>query len=71
MRKWTWSFREGGLLGAGGCPPVIPLHASLFLNGHDDYKEMDIQDRKRLLQTFFMMLQPGFSVRLIVSRKTT
>jgi len=27
------------------------------MNGHDDYEGMDIQDRKRLLQTFFTMLQ--------------
>ena len=37
--------------------PDIPLHASPLLNGHDDYEGMDIQDRKRLLQTFFTMLQ--------------
>lgn len=38
-------------------PPEIPLHTSPLLNGHDDYKGMDIQDSKRLLQTFFTMLQ--------------
>lgn len=27
------------------------------MNGHDEYKDMDIQDRKRLLQSFFTMLQ--------------
>lgn len=37
--------------------PDIPLHTSPLLNGHDDHKRMDIQDRKRLLQTFFTMLQ--------------
>lgn len=37
--------------------PDIPLHSSPLLNGHNDYKGMDIQDRKRLLQSFFTMLQ--------------
>lgn len=37
--------------------PDIPLHTSPLLNGHDDYEGMDIQDRKRLLQSFFTMLQ--------------
>ena len=37
--------------------PDIPLHTSPLLNGHDDYQGMDIQDRKRLLQAFFAMLQ--------------
>lgn len=37
--------------------PDIPLHTSPLLNGHDDYKGMDIQNRKRLLQSFFTMLQ--------------
>lgn len=37
--------------------PNIPLHACPLMNGHDDYEGMDIQDRKRLLQTFFTMLQ--------------
>ena len=37
--------------------PDIPLHTSPLLNGHDDYEGMDIQDRKRLLQAFFTMLQ--------------
>lgn len=37
--------------------PDIPPHTSPLLNGHDDYKRMDIQDRKRLLQSFFTMLQ--------------
>lgn len=27
------------------------------MNGHDDYEGIDIQDRKRLLQMFFTMLQ--------------
>ena len=37
--------------------PDIPLHTSPLMNGHDEYKDMDIQDRKRLLQSFFTMLQ--------------
>ena len=37
--------------------PDIPLHASPLLNGHDAYRDMDIQVRKQLLQTFFTMLQ--------------
>lgn len=37
--------------------PDIPLHASPLMNGHDEYGGMDIQDRKRLLQAFFTMLQ--------------
>lgn len=37
--------------------PDIPLHTSPLLNGNDDYEGMDIQDRKRLLQAFFTMLQ--------------
>lgn len=44
------SLREKGL-------PDIPLHASPLLNGHDDYRNIDIQDRKQLLQCFFTMLQ--------------
>ena len=37
--------------------PDIPLHTSPLLNGNDDYEGMDIQDRKRLLQAFFTILQ--------------
>lgn len=37
--------------------PDIPLHASPLMNGNDEYAGMDIQDRKRLLQSFFTMLQ--------------
>ena len=37
--------------------PNIPLHACPLMNGHDDYEDMDIQVRKRLLQAFFTMLQ--------------
>ncbi len=44
------SLRRKGL-------PNIPLHTSPLLNGHDDYKGMDIQQRKQLLQCFFTMLQ--------------
>lgn len=44
------SLRERGL-------PDVPLHAGPLMNGHDDYEGMDIQDRKRLLQSFFTMLQ--------------
>ncbi len=37
--------------------PDIALHACPLMNGHDEYEGMDIQDRKRLLQSFFTMLQ--------------
>ncbi len=37
--------------------PDIPLHASPLMNGKDEYKGLDIQDRKRLLQSFFIFLQ--------------
>jgi hypothetical protein len=37
--------------------PDIPLHASPLMNGHGDYENMDIQERKLLLQSFFVMLQ--------------
>lgn len=48
-------FYENALLEKG--LPNIPLHTSPLLNGHDGYEGMDIQDRKRLLQAFFTMLQ--------------
>lgn len=35
----------------------IPLHTSPLMNGHDEYVGMDIQERKCLLQSFFIMLQ--------------
>ena len=50
IRLYENTLREKGL-------PDIPLHTSPLLNGHDDYEGMDIQDRKRLLQSFFTMLQ--------------
>lgn len=37
--------------------PNIPLHTSPLMNGHDEYEGMDIQVRKQLLQSFFVMLQ--------------
>ena len=37
--------------------PDIPLHASPLMYSKDNYAGMDIQDRKRLLQSFFIMLQ--------------
>lgn len=37
--------------------PDIPLHTSPLMNGHDDYEGMGIQERKRLLHSFFIMLQ--------------
>ena len=40
----------------GTFPPAFfvlpPFHASPLLNGHDDYKNMDPADRKRLLSSF-------------------
>lgn len=32
--------------------PGIPFHASLLLNGHDDYENMGPSGRKRLLPSF-------------------
>lgn len=37
--------------------PDIAFHASPLMNGHDEYKNMDIQERKQLLSAFFAMLQ--------------
>ena len=37
--------------------PNIPLHTSPLMYSKDDYAGMDIQSRKRLLQSFFTMLQ--------------
>lgn len=37
--------------------PDIPLHTSPLPNGNDDYEGMDLQNRKRFLQSFFTMLQ--------------
>ncbi len=37
--------------------PDIPLHASPLMNGNDEYANLDIQERKQLLQAFFVMLQ--------------
>ncbi len=37
--------------------PDVPLHTSPLMNGHEGYAGMGIQDRKRLLQSFFTMLQ--------------
>ena len=37
--------------------PEIPLHTSPLPNGNDDYEGMDLQNRKRFLQSFFTMLQ--------------
>lgn len=37
--------------------PDIPLHTSPLLNGNDEYKGMNIQERKMLLQSFYTMLQ--------------
>lgn len=37
--------------------PDVPLHASPLMNGHDDYRGMGIEQRKRMLSAFFMMFQ--------------
>lgn len=37
--------------------PDVPLHTSPLMNGHDDYRDMGIEQRKRMLSAFFMMLQ--------------
>ena len=49
------SLYEGDLRTKG--LPNIPLHTSPLMYSKDDYAGMDIQDRKRLLQSFFTMLQ--------------
>ena len=45
IRLYERSLAEKGL-------PDIPFHASPLLNGHDDYENMDPDDRKRLLSSF-------------------
>lgn len=37
--------------------PKIPFHASPLLNGHREYETLDVQVRKQLLSTFFVMVQ--------------
>jgi hypothetical protein len=37
--------------------PNIPFHASPLMNGHDDYCDMAMATRKRLLASFYVMLQ--------------
>lgn len=37
--------------------PNIPLHALPLMNGHDDYKHLDLVTRKRLLNAFAVMFQ--------------
>lgn len=50
LRLYQQSLSAKGL-------PDIPLHASPLMNGHDEYKDMEIQTRKQLLSSFFVMLQ--------------
>lgn len=35
--------------------PNIPFHAGPLLNGHGDYEDMPLEERKRLLLAFFTM----------------
>ena len=35
----------------------IPLHASPLMNGHDDHRDMTMATRKKLLASFYVMLQ--------------
>ena len=44
--------------------PNIPLHALPLMNGHDDYKHLDLVTRKRLLNAFAVMFQ-RFPVRYV------
>ncbi len=37
--------------------PNIPFHSEPLLNGHGDYKNMDIKQRKKLLNSFSIMVQ--------------
>ena len=37
--------------------PNIPFHAPPLMNGHDDYRDMTMATRKRLLASFYAMLQ--------------
>lgn len=44
------SLRERGL-------DDVPFHASPLMNGHDDYRNLPIETRKRMFSAFFMMFQ--------------
>ena len=35
----------------------MPLHTSPLTNGHDDYRDMGIEQRKRMPSAYFMMFQ--------------
>lgn len=37
--------------------PNIPFHSEPLLNGHEDYEALDIQNRKKLLYSFNVMIQ--------------
>ena len=50
IRLYERSLAEKGL-------PDIPFHASPLLNGHDDYENMDLADRKRLLSSFRVLFR--------------
>ncbi len=50
LHLYQQSLRTKGL-------PDIPLHTSPLMNGHDEYNNMEIQTRKQLLSSFFVMLQ--------------
>ena len=50
IRAYERSLAEKGL-------PDIPFHASPLLNGHGDYSDMELADRKRLLSSFRVLRQ--------------
>lgn len=50
ISRYEQSLREKGL-------PDIPFHASPLMNGHDEYEELDLETRKRLLNSFNVLAQ--------------
>lgn len=48
--RYEQSLRDKGL-------PDIPFHASPLMNGHDEYEGLDLETRKRLLNTFNVLAQ--------------
>lgn len=49
------SLRERGL-------DDVPFHASPLMNGHDAYRNLAIETRKRMLSAFFMMFQHMYAL---------
>lgn len=50
MRLYSQSLQDKGL-------PDIPLHTSPLMNGNEEYKGMEMQQRKSLLMTFLTMFR--------------